>query len=56
MNDIIKLIEMGQWRDAIAKYKELTISATQFSAFIEDLTPSLRADLALLGFYAREQK
>ena len=46
----------GNWSEAIQKYKELDITATQLSEYAEKLTKSELCDLALLGFYCREEE
>jgi len=56
MNDILEMVENGHWTDAIMAYKMLTVSPQQFREFIKDLPDNLVADMALLGYYAKEQR
>ena len=54
MEEIQDLMTNGNWSIAIQKYKELNITATQLSDYIDTISIEELQDVALLGFYCRE--
>lgn len=54
LTEIIDLMVMGNWQDAINEYKALNITPAEFSTLVNNINSrDLIEDLALLGFYAR---
>ena len=56
MNDIIELMELGQWAEATERFKKLNVGAQAFQDFIEDLPVELIKKYAILGYFARDFK
>ena len=54
MEEIQDLMTNGNWSIAIQKYKKLNITATQLSDYIDTISIRELKDVALLGFYCRE--
>ena len=54
MNEILQLMENGQWAEAIEKFRKINISGREFGEILDEIDDEELRDLALLGFYARK--
>ena len=54
MNDILELMDLGQWEEAEKRFKGLMISPRQFTDFMDDLPREWIIKFALLGFYCKK--
>lgn len=55
IESILRSMLFGNWEQAQKDYKELNITASDFSDLMLGLTKEQLQDLALLGFYTRNK-
>jgi len=57
MDEIVELLENGQWTNAMQKFKRINISGKEMGDYLDYIkTSDTLRDIALLGFYSREFK
>jgi outer membrane protein assembly factor BamD (BamD/ComL family) len=56
LDEIHDNLENGNWTTAMKKYKSLNCSAQEFGDAIQVMDTNKLEDIALLGFYTRDNK